>query len=141
MTDHSTQPDATPRSVAAVDVPVLDSPTMTVSDLFADAAGITTSAANTVSELFTAQADAIAAAATAALADTTAPVALVQGAAALVDAAGTLRFLAEHVGPAHPPTRERWQQLAAELTRDAGALMLTRDQQASRHGDGDPPPA
>lgn len=126
MSDHAT------RTLAGIDISVLDNQTVTVDTLHADAADHpVTLAEQTISELYTAAAAAEAERLRTGLAERDVDDFLAQGSAAFVNAAAVLRCLTDKLRDREPAVRERWKQLAADLTREAGALALAADQLAA----------
>ena len=116
------------RTLAGIDISVLDHPTVTVDALRADAAAHPiTIAERTVSELYTAAAAAEVQRLRSGFAEHDDIDVLTQGAAAFIDAAAVLRCLADKLGDRERAVRARWARLADDLTREAGALTLTSD--------------
>lgn len=119
----------TGRTLAGIDISVLDHDTVTVETLRADAdRHPITVAEQTVSELYTAAAAAEVERLCTGLAEYDHDDVLVQGSAAFIDAAAVLRCLADKLGDREPSVRDRWARLAENLTREAGALTLAADQ-------------
>lgn len=120
------------RTLAGIDISVLDKSTVTVDTLHTDAADHpVTLTEQTLSELYVAAAAAEAARLRTGLAEHDVEDVLTHGSAAFVNAAAVLRCLTDTLGAADPAIRERQRQLAADLTTEAGALALAADQMAA----------
>jgi hypothetical protein len=109
-----------------VNAGVLDTPDLSVADLFADAA-TTTRPAGTVLGLFCQQAAALAALTQTELSDLEPRLAEEAAALALIDAAGALRYLADQSGDRVSAGRRT--QLADALEQDAGRVLYARSSQ------------
>ncbi|MFP5379939.1 MAG: hypothetical protein ACLGHP_09365 [Vicinamibacteria bacterium] len=122
----------TSRTLAGIDISVLDRSTVTVDTLHADAAEHpVTVTEQTLGELYVAAAAAAAERLRTGLAEHDVEDVLARGSAAFVNAAAVLRCLTDTLGAAEPAVRERRRQLAADLTTEAGALALAADQMAA----------
>ena len=125
--------DQPPRTLAGIDVSVLDQEVLTIADLRVDAAQHpVTLAAQTVCELYSDAASR--------RIDQTVPYlealaedgsALTDGSSALVDAAAVLRCMSAHAGDQHVEETERWRRLADDLAQIAGAFQLAGDRLAA----------
>lgn len=119
----------TARTLAGIDISVLDHDTVTVETLRADAdTHPITVVQQTVGELYTAAAAAKVERLRTGLAEYDDEDVLAQGAAAFIDAAAVLRCLADKLGDHELSVRDRWARLAEDLTTAAGALSLAADQ-------------
>jgi hypothetical protein len=112
------------RMVEDVDVGVLDTPTLCVGDLFADATTTTQQPADTVLGLFCQQAAALAELTHTELRELEGDLAEQAAALALIDAVGVLRHLADQSGD--PATAGRMAPLADALERETGGLLYAR---------------
>jgi hypothetical protein len=113
------------RMVEDVDVGVLDTPTLCVADLFADATTTTQQPADTVLGLFCQQAAALAELTHTELRELEPELAEQAAALALIDAVGVLRH-ADTTSPDDPATAGRLAQLADALERETGGLLYAR---------------
>jgi hypothetical protein len=114
------------RMIEDVDVGVLDTPDLSVADLFADAA-TTARPAGTVLGLFCQQAAALAALTKTEIRELEPRLAQEAAALALIDAAGALRYLADQSGDS--ATALCLAQLAAALEQGAGRVLYARSSQ------------